>query len=137
MLKKTIEYVDFNGVSREEDFYFHLSTPELTRMEAKYGGDLFKHIMKVVDKGDFKAVVATLEDLILTSYGEKTEDGRSFRKDPQSTKDFEYSNAYAVLFEELFTNPDASREFGEGVVGGSEVNKEKQEQIQKLRDMQR
>ena len=33
MLKKTIEYVDYNGVERKEDFYFNLSKAEVTEME--------------------------------------------------------------------------------------------------------
>ena len=32
MLKKTIKYTDYNGIEREEDFYFNLNKAELTEM---------------------------------------------------------------------------------------------------------
>ena len=33
MIKKTITYTDYNGVSRTEDFWFNLTTAELMKME--------------------------------------------------------------------------------------------------------
>lgn len=134
MLKKNIKYVDFNGIERDEDFYFHLSTPELTRMEAKYGGDIFEHIMHTVDNEDFMGMVSVLEDLILSSVGEKTTDGRSFMKSKEIRDKFENSQAYAELFEEIFTDPEASRAFGEGIVTPASPNEEKQRQIKQLRN---
>ena len=38
MLKKTIEYVDYNGNPRKEDFYFNLSEAELAKMELSVTG---------------------------------------------------------------------------------------------------
>ena len=39
MYKRPIKYVDFNGVERNEDFYFNLSEAELLKMElGKAGG---------------------------------------------------------------------------------------------------
>ncbi len=134
MLKKNIKYVDFNGIEREEDFYFHLSTPELTRMEAKYGGDIFEYIMRTVSNEDFKGVVEALEDLILSSVGEKTTDGRSFKKSKEIRENFENSQAYAELFEEIFTDPAASEAFGRGIVTPTSPNEERQQQIKELRD---
>lgn len=134
MLKKTIDYTDFNGIERKEDFYFHLSVPELTRMEAKYKGDIFEHIMHTVDNEDFKGMVEILEDLILSSVGEKSTDGRSFMKNDEIRSRFENSQAYAELFQEIFTDQEASREFGEGIVTPASPNEEKQRQIKELRD---
>lgn len=34
MIKKRIKYTDFNGVEREEDFYFNISKAELVEMES-------------------------------------------------------------------------------------------------------
>lgn len=33
MLKKRIKYTDYNGVERNEDFYFNLNKAELMEME--------------------------------------------------------------------------------------------------------
>lgn len=134
MLKKTIKYVDFNGVERKEDFYFHLSTPELTRLEAKYNGDVFKHAMETVQNEDFMEMVNVLEDLILSSVGEKSTDGKKFMKNEEIRSNFEHSPAYAVMFEEIFTDPEKSEGFGRGIVTPISPNEEKQRQIKELRD---
>lgn len=46
MIKQKITYVDFNGEERTEDFYFHLSMPEVVRLEAKIGASLDVHSKK-------------------------------------------------------------------------------------------
>ena len=33
MLKRTMTYTDYNGLSRTEDFYFNLTQAEVTEME--------------------------------------------------------------------------------------------------------
>ena len=40
MIKKTIEYVDYNGENRKEDFYFNLSKAELMELEMSKNGGL-------------------------------------------------------------------------------------------------
>ena len=134
MLKKTIKYVDFNGAEREEDFYFHLSTPELTRLEAQYNGDVMEFAAETIQNEDFMGMVKVLEDLLLGSVGEKTADGRSFMKSEEIRSRFEHSPAYAVMFEEIFTDPEASLAFGSGIVSPISPNEEKQKQIKELRD---
>lgn len=112
MIKKVIKYVDFDGNTREEEFLFHLSGPELTRFRAKLGGDDPQEAIKaIVQKGTMEEVLKLFEDMILTSYGEKSIDGRKFVKTPEIRQNFEYSQAYAELFEELLTNPDSMEEF--------------------------
>lgn len=115
MFKKTIEYVDFNGNDRKEDFYFHLSLPEVTRIEAEIGTSLEAHSKKLAAENDHKGLINFLEKVILTSYGVKSEDGKSFRKTKEAREDFEYSQAYAELFEQIITNPELAQQFGSGV----------------------
>ena len=52
MLKKTIKYVDYNGVEREEDFYFDLSKAEITEMELSQDGGMSNLIQKIVNTKD-------------------------------------------------------------------------------------
>ena len=40
MLKKTIKFNDYNGVEREEDFYFNLSEAEVMEMEMSHNGGI-------------------------------------------------------------------------------------------------
>ena len=123
MFKQTIAYQDFNGVERSEAFYFHLSLPEVTRLEAKLGRSLQEHTQELVERKDPKELVAFLEDIVLSSYGKKTADGRSFQKSPELRAEFEYSQAYAELFEKLLTDPELARKFGEGVADNGKAKK--------------
>ena len=124
MFKHTIKYHDFNGNEREEDFYFHLSTPEVVRLEAKFGATIDEYTKTISEQQDLGQMLNFLEDIILSSYGRKTTDGKSFIKNPQLRTEFEYSQAYAELFEELLMNPELAAKFGQGV---AETAKHKQE----------
>lgn len=116
MFKKQITYTDFNGTERKEDYYFHMSVPEATRLEAKLGGmpmDIYAQTLSA-DK-DADKMVAFIENIILSSYGKKSDDGKSFLKTPAVRTEFEYSQAYAELFEELLTHPETAAKFASGV----------------------
>lgn len=115
MYKQTINYVDFNGVERKEDHYFHLSLPEVTRIEASIDIDIQEYIEKLVADNDLNTLLTFMEKIILDSYGVKSTDGRTFRKSPEIRNDFEYSPAYAEFFEQLITTPGLAKEFGEKV----------------------
>lgn len=123
MFKKEITYVDFNGVERTEDFYFHLSLPEVTRIEAEAGDTLKDHITKLVADNKVKELLDFLERVILTSYGVKTSDGRSFTKNIKIREEFENSPAYAEFFESLLTEPGMAERFGEKVADNGKARK--------------
>lgn len=116
MIKKTISYVDFNGTERQDDYYFHLSVPEATRFAARFGEQGWEAgIKKIVDSGDLTEVLNLFEDIILTSYGQKSPDGRTFIKNKEMRDNFSNSEAYAQLFEELVTSEDAMAKFAKGI----------------------
>ena len=48
MLKKTIAYTDYEGVEREEDFYFNLTQSELMVMELSEEGGLKKMMERII-----------------------------------------------------------------------------------------
>lgn len=123
MFKQNITYVDFNGVERKEDFYFHLSLPEVSRLEAEIGRSMEDHVKDLVANQDLKALIDFLEKMILNSYGRKTSDGKSFLKSKELRTEFEYSQAYAELFEMLLTNPELAKKFGEGVADNGRSTK--------------
>lgn len=111
MFVKEITYKDFNGQELTERFYFHYSTPEATRMMAKYGGNIEEYAKKLVENNNANDMIAFIEDIILSAYGKKSSDGKSFIKRPEFREAFEYSNAYAELFEELLTNEESLQDF--------------------------
>lgn len=115
MFKQEVTYTDFNGTERKEDLYFHLSLPEVTRMEAEAGGPLKDHIERLAGSSKTKDLLDFLEHVMLSSYGEKTSDGRSFRKNKEIREEFENSIAYAEFFEMLLTEEGLAQKFGEQV----------------------
>lgn len=116
MFKKQIAYTDFNGTERKENFYFHMSLPEAARMEAKFNGmTVEEYATSLSEDKNTDRMIAFVEDIILSSYGKKSDDGKSFLKTPEIRTNFEYSQAYAELFEELITSPETARAFAEGI----------------------
>jgi hypothetical protein len=116
MLKKTIEYTDYNGNERTEDFYFNLSKAEVYEMEMSTAGGLETYINKIISTKDSAAIVSMFKDLIVKSYGEKSDDGRRFIKSEELSNDFEQTEAYANLFVELSTDADKAAAFVNGIL---------------------
>ena len=123
MLKKTIEYKDFNGVDRKEDFYFNLSKAEIMEMEMSKKGGLAEEIQRIISAQDAPAIIEVFKELLLKSYGVKSPDGRRFIKSQELREDFEQTEAYSILFMELATDADAASKFINGIVP-SDVNQE-------------
>lgn len=116
MLKKTIEYTDFDGNKRKEDFYFNLTKAEVAEMELSTEGGLAKSLTKIVETQDSKRIVESFKDLILRSYGIKSPDGKRFIKNQEVRDEFSQTEAYSELFMELATNADMAAGFVNGIV---------------------
>ena len=120
MLKKTVKYVDYNDVEREEDLYFNLTKAELMEMEMSITGGLAEMIQNIVKAQDAPAIIKIFKELILKAYGEKSADGKRFRKvDDNGTPlyvAFSETEAYSQLFMELATDADKASEFINGIV---------------------
>ena len=115
MIKKTIKYVDFNGVEREEDYYFNLTKAEIAEMELSVDGGLAEKVKKIVAAKDMPNLIKIFKDLILRSYGVKSDDGKRFIKSEQLRNEFTQTEAYSELFMELSTNADAAAAFVNGI----------------------
>lgn len=115
MLKKTITYTDYNDVERTEDFYFNLSKAEIAEMELEVPGGMTAMIERITKTKDAPSLVKIFKELILRSYGEKSDDGRRFIKSEELSKKFEQTEAYSELFMELATNADSASEFIKGI----------------------
>lgn len=119
MIKKTITYVDYNGVERTEDFYFNLTRAEITEMELSTVGGLAERIQEIVNKKDAPAIMELFKELILKSYGEKSADGKRFMKTDKIREEFSQTEAYSELFMELATDDKAAAAFVNGIVPGN------------------
>ena len=116
MLKKSITYEDFDGNTITEDHYFHLSKADLVEMEMSHKGGLHEYLQRIVADEDGKAIIAEFKELILASYGERSDDGKRFIKTPQLREEFQSTEAYSALFMELCLDADAAAEFINGIV---------------------
>lgn len=129
MLKKTIKFVDYNGVERTEDFYFNLSKAELSEMELETPGGLTAMLQRITAAQDTPSLVKIFKELILRSYGEKSDDGRRFIKSKEISESFSQTEAYSELFMELATNAEAASEFINGIVP-ADLSKEASKKIE-------
>lgn len=116
MLKKTIKYTDYEGVEREEDFYFNLNKAEVMEMQLSTDGTLTKLIQKIIAEKNVPKLVEIFKQLILKSYGEKSLDGKRFIKNDQLLEEFTQTEAYSNLFMELSTDADAASAFVNGII---------------------
>lgn len=116
MLKKTIEYVDYDGVQRKEDFYFNLTEAELAEMELTTEGGMENMINKIIAAQDNAKLIALFKELIRKAYGEKSDDGRRFIKNEGVFAEFSQTEAYSKLFMELATDEKAASDFVNGIL---------------------
>ena len=120
MLKKTMTYKDYNDVERTEDFYFNLNKAELTLMDFAHPGGLERYIKEITDSKDQASLILLFKDLLMLSYGEKSEDGKKFRKKDENGRplnlNFEASPVFETLFLLFGTNADEASAFIQGII---------------------
>lgn len=116
MLKKTINYKDYNGEERSEDCYFNLSRAEVTEMELTTEGGLSEMIQGITRDKNVPKIIEVFKMLILKSYGKKSPDGRRFIKSAELSEEFSQTEAYSELFMELATNASSAAAFVNGIM---------------------
>lgn len=116
MLKKRITYTDYNGVKREEDFYFNLSKAEIMEMEMSTTGGLTEMITRIVETQDAPSIIKVFKEIIMKAYGEKSPDGKRMIKSKELSEAFAQTEAYSELFMELATDSDAASKFVNGII---------------------
>lgn len=128
MIKKNITYTDYNGVERNEDFYFNLTEAEVMELEMSTTGGLAEMIQKIVNAKDAPAIIKIFKDLVLRAYGEKSADGKRFIKSEEISTAFSQTEAYSILFMRLATDADEAAEFVNGIVPANLSEKAKAQQ---------
>lgn len=122
MIKKTVTYVDYNGVERTEDFYFNLSKAEVAEMELSVEGGFSKMLEEIVASKDNVRIVSLFKQMVLKAYGEKSADGRRFIKSEEISKAFSETEAYSEIFMELALNESEAAAFVNGIMPAN-INK--------------
>lgn len=128
MLKRVINYVDYDGNQVSEEFTFNLNETELAKMELSTSGGVETMINNIIKKRDGKQIMDTIEAMILMSYGEKSPDGKRFVKSREISEEFKQTDAYNKLFMELITDAEKAADFFNSVIPpeiAEEVKKKK------------
>lgn len=118
MIKKTVNYTDWDGEKVSEDLYFNLNKAELMELNKRYGGKLDKHLKRMTERKEYSKLGVFYKDFILKAYGRKSEDGRRFEKSDEAARDFYQSLAFDTLFDEVLNTPEAADAFVKGVLAG-------------------
>lgn len=118
MLKKTITYsaYDDGNTTYTEDFYFNLSRAELIEMECGVKGGFTKKLEEISKSSDPTQIMPVFKEIILKSYGKRSDDGKRFIKTKELAEDFEQSEAYSELMLELIRDENAASDFINGLV---------------------
>lgn len=111
MYKLTKTYIDFNGESRTEDFYFNLTRAEIAQMSLSTDGGLDQLIDRITKTKDIPKIAEYFKKILDASYGVRTPDGRGFRKSAETLADFQATMAYSDLYMELLEDADKAAEF--------------------------
>jgi hypothetical protein len=120
MIKKTMTYKNYNDEMETEDFYFNLSKGELVLMEMSA---IDRNVEGMQDKLDLIAktrdgrkLAGIFKEIVATSYGVRSHDGKRFIKNPENLEDFESTGAYSDLIVELATEADKAAAFINGLM---------------------
>jgi hypothetical protein len=123
MLKKTITYDDLDGNKVTEDFYFNISKGELLEKDmSSRNGDgkrgYSEMLVEVAEARQGKEMLSVFKEILEMSVGQRSEDGRRFVKNQEIRDNFFQSDAYSVLFMELFTDATAASNFFKAIMPG-------------------
>lgn len=98
MIKKTIQYHDYEGNLRTDDFYFHLTQVELTKINSdpSLPGGLEESVARASKNEDAGELLRIVDLMISRSYGVKLPDGGFVKR-----------NSSGLPLYELFVNTEA------------------------------
>lgn len=116
MYKLKIKYTDFEDVEREEDFYFNLTRTELLKLDFTSQGSFQALVDKIVQEHDNQKLWNLFEEIILSTYGEKSLDGKYFHKSKEISDNFSHTNAFDELIMSFFEDSNKLNAFIDGVM---------------------
>ena len=125
MLKKTVTYRDYDNNERTETLWFNMNRFELTEFAAELPDDLFKSLSGannmetvscIANEMGSKGVIDFIKNLVLKSYGEKSDDGRRFKKSPELSEEFSQTIAFDTFMSELLSDDNAAANFVNSII---------------------
>lgn len=129
MIKRTVTYEDFDGNMRTEELHFNLTQVELTEMAMDLPDGFLNSVngdpnsvdgpaaaAKLAESLGGKGILEFIKNLLLKSYGIKSEDGRRFQKSEELSKEFSQTLAFDAMLMELMQDDIKAAEFVNGVI---------------------
>lgn len=123
MIKKTINFKDFDGNPRTEDFYFNLTVDEIMELQFSETEGLAEYINTIIKSDDNAEIYQTFKKIILKAIGKKSDDGRRFMKSEEIKDEFSQTNAFSAMLVEFMTNAEAGASFIDALIPTEELNK--------------
>lgn len=136
MLKKTVNYEDFDGNQRTEVLHFNLTQTELVEMAMDLPDGMSETIgddpnkvdqdaaaRKLIEKLGGKGIFEFIKTLLLKSYGIKSEDGRRIVKSKEISEEFSQTLAFDIILMELMSDDVKAAEFVNGIIPANVVGK--------------
>lgn len=116
MHKIDVTYEDFEGQSQTEALYFNLSRAKIIDMtitgEAE---ELLEDLRNSVKSENGSEIIRLVRHLIHLSYGEKADDGKTFRQSEQLSDDFLQSQPFDQMFYDMIMEPTRVLSFVEAL----------------------
>lgn len=135
MFKHQVTYTNFDNVKQTETLYFNLTRTEImndldldslmlriAKLQTIFNGEV-----RTLEPNEVREIMDLVLDLAKWSYGERSADGRHFRKTPGAWEDFKSSAAYDEFIMSLFTDPTNAVTFMVGILPPDLVAKVKAE----------
>lgn len=116
MLKKTVQYEDFNGDKQTEVLYFNLNKSELLELEMSMAGGLEQFMNSIMETNDMSEMFRQFKRIVLAAYGVRSDDGKRFMKSPELLEEFTQTAAYDAFFMELVQDENVAADFIKGVI---------------------
>lgn len=111
MFKDKVTYTDYNGVEREEEFFFNLNEAELFEMQNSVRGGLTEKVKKIMATKNTPEIIKLFKEIMQMSYGVKSDDGRRFIKNKEVLDEFTQTEAYSKIYMKLATDSDYAAKF--------------------------
>lgn len=117
MLRKEVTYTDFDGNEVKEVLYFNLTKSEIAALQVRMDGKFIDYLKDLVEGNHIEKLFQIFrDDILIGSYGKKSDDGRRFIKNQQLREEFESSLAFDAIFTEMLMNPEAQSAFTRGIL---------------------
>lgn len=118
MLRKVIRYKDFNDEDVEEVCFFHITKAELVEFQLSINDEagMYGHIEKIVKEENRPELIKLFKQLLLMSYGKRSDDGRRFTKNEAILEDFQSTGMYSAALIEILSSTENAIEFYRGIL---------------------